>query len=79
MMTGYVGGRYKPRSKARIYRVVANEGGWSVALGEGRTPPFMDIRQAKRIACELQKQADALSDTYAVSGLPASYSRKGFS
>lgn len=61
MMTGYVAGRYQHRPKARKYRVIANADGWSVALGEGCTTPFSDIRQAERIARELQKQADALS------------------
>ena len=61
MMTGYAEGLYKPQPKARKYRVVANAGGWSVALGEACTFPFKDRAQAQSIARELQKQADALS------------------
>ncbi|NIJ27825.1 hypothetical protein FHS64_002611 [Brevundimonas terrae] len=65
MMSGYDGSLQRCGKRIRsprIYRVVVKAGGWSIALGEACTFPFKDLDQARRIARNLQQQADALSN-----------------
>lgn len=62
MMSGYASPPRKAKVERRIYRVIVRAGGWSIALGDICTFPFRDHDQALRIAQNLQRQADALSE-----------------